>query len=122
MGKFNLMIHHHNDIYTFSYDASLSTCEESNHIEYPVESAMYGIEVLGCCNGLVLLKHVNKFNFYVLILWNPTTNECKRIPSPLIEPKSVRRQRYVEYGFGYDEHIEDFKVGTFEGGFARWLV
>ncbi|KAI3927261.1 hypothetical protein MKW92_048490 [Papaver armeniacum] len=110
MGKFNLMIHHHNDMYTFNYNSSLSTCEESNHIEYPVESAMFGIGVLGCCNGLVLLKHVNKFNFYVLILWNPTTNECKRIPSPLIEPKRVRRQRYVEYGFGYDEQIEDFKV------------
>ncbi|KAI3869293.1 hypothetical protein MKX03_010509 [Papaver bracteatum] len=96
MGKFNLMIHHHNDIYTFNYNSSLSRCEQSSHIEYPVESTMFGIEVLGCCNVLGLLKHVNKFNFYVLILWNPTTNECKRIPSPLIEPKRALHDGWCE--------------------------
>ncbi|KAI3869296.1 hypothetical protein MKX03_010512 [Papaver bracteatum] len=44
MGKFNIMIHHHNDIYTFNYNSSLSTCEELSHIKYPVESILFGIE------------------------------------------------------------------------------
>ncbi|KAI3914251.1 hypothetical protein MKW98_029255 [Papaver atlanticum] len=92
MGKFNLMF----------------------HIEYPVESMirsgiLWGIEVFGYCFGLVLLRHVNSFNECVLMLWNPTTDECKRIPNPPAGTKAEDRN-YEEYGFVFSERIEDFKV------------
>ncbi|RZC91938.1 hypothetical protein C5167_021650 [Papaver somniferum] len=124
MGKFNLMFHNHNDVYTFSYDSSLSTCEELSHVEYFDKSNKKQIEVLGCCNGLVLLRHIYMLNdtslSFVLILWNPTTNECKRLPNPPVG-KQVKDRNYVEYGFGYDEQIEDFKVVHLTEAFhGRW--
>ncbi|KAI3869298.1 hypothetical protein MKX03_010514 [Papaver bracteatum] len=125
MGKFNLMFHDQNDIYTFSYDTSLSTCERASHVEYPDESDEKEIEVLGCCNGLVLLRHIDlmddtSLSYVIIILWNPTTNECKRLPNPPTG-KQAKDRSYVEYGFGYDEEIEDFKVVHLtEASYGRW--
>ncbi|XP_026420340.1 F-box/kelch-repeat protein At3g06240-like [Papaver somniferum] len=96
-----------NDTYTFSYDPSSSICKSSGHIRYP--SFKMEIEFFGCCNGLVLLRHINGFMSHLLILWNPTTNECKKLPDPATEEK-VRLMELVEYGIGYDHQIEDFKV------------
>ncbi|KAI3852806.1 hypothetical protein MKX03_028640 [Papaver bracteatum] len=113
MGKFNLMMHHHNDIHTCSYNSSLLTSEGYSHIEYPVESLEtdihWGLQVYGCCFGLVLLRHVDKFNKRVLILWNPTTKECKKLPDPPAGTKAEGRE-YEEYALGYSAGIEDFKV------------
>ncbi|KAI3934241.1 hypothetical protein MKW98_009222 [Papaver atlanticum] len=94
LNGFGIMFHNQNDIYTFSYDPSSSTCESS---------------LFWCCNGLDLLRHINKFKSHVLILWNPSTNDCKRLPNP------VRRLKkhpvvFEEYGIGYDQQIEDFKI------------
>ncbi|KAI3936694.1 hypothetical protein MKX01_034123 [Papaver californicum] len=118
MNRFSIMFHNHNDIYTFSYDPLSSTCEGSGHVEYPVKSVKMGIEFFGCCNGLVFLRHVNKFNSAVLILWNPSTNECKKLPDP---PTKLKEHRggFVEYGFGYDYQIEDFKVVHIAQGFKK---
>ncbi|KAI3914248.1 hypothetical protein MKW98_029252 [Papaver atlanticum] len=109
MDKFNLMLHGHVDIDTFCYDPSLFTCEEYSHVEYPVKSLGMGIEVFGCCYGLFLLRHVSKFHECVLMLWNPTTNECKRLPNPQAGTKAEGRE-YEEYGLGYSARIKDFKV------------
>ncbi|XP_026432259.1 F-box protein CPR1-like [Papaver somniferum] len=90
-------------------------CREGENGEYlPFDSGIrmgikWGIEVFGCCYGFVLLRDVNKFNKCVLMLWNPTTDECKRIPNPPAGTKGEDRN-YEEYGFGYSEGIEDFKV------------
>ncbi|XP_026431934.1 F-box protein CPR1-like [Papaver somniferum] len=125
MGKFNLMFHNQNDLYTFSYDTSLSTCERNSHIIYPDESNEKEIEVLGCCNGLVLLRHIDLMDdtwlsYVIIILWNPTTNECKRLPNPPTG-KQVKDRNYVEYGLGYDEQIKDFKVVHLTQAFyGRW--
>ncbi|KAI3869300.1 hypothetical protein MKX03_010516 [Papaver bracteatum] len=124
MGKFNLMFHNHNDVYTFSYDSSLSTFEELSHVEYFDKSNKKQIEVLGCCNVYILPLHIYMLNdtslSFVLILWNPTTNECKRLPNPPVG-KQVKDRNYVEYGFGYDEQIEDFKVVHLTEAFhGRW--
>ncbi|XP_026420973.1 F-box protein CPR1-like [Papaver somniferum] len=118
MKRFSIMFHNQNDIYTFSYDPLLSTCEGSGHVEYPVKSVKMGIEFFGCCNGLVFLRHVNKFNSAVLILWNPSSNECKKLPDP---PTKLKEHRggFVEYGFGYDCQIEDFKVVRIAQGFKK---
>lgn len=114
MGKFNLMFHKYNDIYTSDYDTTLSKCKRTSHFVYPSHDVCpgifnnVGIEVLGCCDGLVLLRHVTRSYLssitHVLILWNPTTNECKTLQSP------PNRRGNEDYGFGFDEKIEDFKV------------
>ncbi|KAI3846674.1 hypothetical protein MKW92_039929 [Papaver armeniacum] len=107
LNRFNLMFHNHNGIYTFSYDPSSSTCESSGHIRYPVKPFGKGINVLGICNGLVLLRHIYNLGSPVLILWNPSTNECKKLPYP-----TTRWSLMVieEYGICYDQQIEDLNV------------
>ncbi|KAI3936536.1 hypothetical protein MKW92_045636 [Papaver armeniacum] len=117
--KFGLMLHNHNDVYTFSYDQSSSTCRGINHVTHPVRSYKEGIEFFGCCDGLVLLRHVNKYYSHVLILWNPTTNECKQLPFPTFS-ETEQCLSYTEYGIGYSTRKKDFRVvaiGNFEGEF-----
>ncbi|XP_026420363.1 F-box/kelch-repeat protein At3g06240-like [Papaver somniferum] len=118
MNRFSLIFHNQNDIYTFSYDPLSSTFVGSGHVEYPVESLKMGIEFFGCCNGLIFLRHVNKFNSAVLILWNPTTNECKELPNPPSRLKE-RLGDFEEYGFGFDYQVEDFKVVRIALGFNK---
>ncbi|KAI3936540.1 hypothetical protein MKW92_045640 [Papaver armeniacum] len=120
--KIGLVLHNHNDVYTLSYDPSSSTCTDVRHVKHPVKSYhMYhdGIEFFGCCNGLVLLRHVDEFYSHVLILWNPTTNEGKKVPFPKFE-ETEQCLDYVEYGIGYNSRAKDFRVvaiGNFEGEF-----
>ncbi|KAI3955224.1 hypothetical protein MKW98_020857, partial [Papaver atlanticum] len=111
--KFGLMLHNHNDVYTFSYDPSSSTCRGINHVTHPVRTYKYGIEFFGCCNGLVLLRHANKYGSNVLILWNPTTNECKKLPFPTFS-ETEQCMEHTEYGIGYNSRKKDFRVaGSF---------
>ncbi|KAI3981750.1 hypothetical protein MKX01_027735 [Papaver californicum] len=118
--NYGLMLHNHNDVYSFSYDPSSSTCKGINHVTRPVRSYQDGIEFFGCCNnGLVLLRHVSKYYSHVLILWNPTTNECKKVPFPTFH-ETEQCLDYVEYGIGYSSRRKDFRVvaiGNFEGSF-----
>ncbi|XP_026420884.1 F-box protein CPR1-like [Papaver somniferum] len=118
MNRFSIMFHNQNDIYTFRYDPSSSTCESSGHIEYPVKSYR-GIEYFGCCNGLVLLRQINKSNSHLLILWNPSSNECKKLPNPATRLNVW--QVSEEYGIGYDHQIVDFKVVCLaQDFFSNW--
>ncbi|RZC81589.1 hypothetical protein C5167_044160 [Papaver somniferum] len=55
-------------------------------------------------------SHVNSFVLQVLILWNPTTNECKKLPDPATRLKEWPSVVFEEYGIGYDHQIEDFQV------------
>ncbi|KAI3837792.1 hypothetical protein MKX03_017183, partial [Papaver bracteatum] len=110
--KFGLMLHNHNNVYTLKYDPSSSTCNDISHVQHRPGNYEDGIEFFGCCNGLVLLCS------NVLILWNPTTNECKKIPSPTFETEQCLL--YAEYGIGYSRRKKDFKVvsiGNLEGTF-----
>ncbi|OWM86516.1 hypothetical protein CDL15_Pgr026408 [Punica granatum] len=57
-------------------------------------------EIAGSCDGLVCLaidEHV--------VVWNPTTRECRQLPSPC----SVPYDKYF-YGLGYDSTSGDYKV------------
>ncbi|KAI3837794.1 hypothetical protein MKX03_017185 [Papaver bracteatum] len=115
--KFGLMLHNHNDVYTFSYDPSSSTCRGINHVRHPVRSDELGIEFFGCCNGLVFLRHLDYYRWNVLILWNPTTNECKKVPFPTFS-ETEQCLEYTKYGIGYSTRKKDFRVvaiGNFEG-------
>ncbi|KAI3975410.1 hypothetical protein MKX01_004497 [Papaver californicum] len=117
--KFGLMLHNHNDVYTFSYDPSSSTCRGINYVTHPVKSDQLGIEFFGCCNGLVFLRHVDKYYWNVLILWNPTTNKCNKVMFPRFH-ETEQCLDYVEYGIGYSSRRKDFRVvaiGNFEGSF-----
>ncbi|KAL3628779.1 hypothetical protein CASFOL_027825 [Castilleja foliolosa] len=59
-----------------------------------------GIRIVGCCNGLVCIKHVQGF-----VLWNPAMNLSKTV-LPLKDWYS----KCYSPGFGYDAEGDDFKV------------
>ncbi|KAI3909112.1 hypothetical protein MKX01_003970 [Papaver californicum] len=99
--EFGLMVHNHNYIYNLSFDSSSSTC----YVKHQDKFYPDGIEIFGCCNGLVLLRHVDKYNSPIITLWNPATDECRNLPYPTYES-----DQYIEYGIGYDYRIEDYKV------------
>ncbi|KAL7081648.1 hypothetical protein ACP275_14G051800 [Erythranthe tilingii] len=75
---------------------------------YPSDS--YILEILGSCNGLVLIS-VDRANLFV---WNPTTRRAKRIAPPACHAFSddlwdIRRGAFA-YGFGHDEIADEYKI------------
>lgn len=71
------------------------------------------VEVLGSCNGLVLIldNHDN------MILVNPVTMEYVSVPNPVTEQESklnlpCRLPKIC--GFGYDASNNDYKIVTIE--------
>ncbi|KAL6504505.1 hypothetical protein OROGR_026428 [Orobanche gracilis] len=72
--------------------------------------------VLGSCNGLVCLDNSTKHS----LLWNPSTDESKIIPSDYMRKHtSIARDHCFAGGFGYDSRSDDFKLIRFIYGFGR---
>ncbi|CAI9117832.1 OLC1v1019317C1 [Oldenlandia corymbosa var. corymbosa] len=57
---------------------------------------------IGSSNGLVCMRS----NISVLFLCNPTTKEFNRLPKTCME----RRDRKLDFGFGYDRLNDDYKI------------
>ncbi|KAI3915182.1 hypothetical protein MKX01_035441 [Papaver californicum] len=106
--KFGLMLRNDSDIYTLSYDSSLCTRQRSRHVKHQGKFYQDEIEFFGCCNGLVLLRHVDKYNSHIITIWNPATDESRNLPYPAYEFDN--QIEYIEYGIGYHYQIEDYKV------------
>ncbi|KAH0707238.1 F-box/kelch-repeat protein At3g23880-like [Solanum tuberosum] len=75
---------------------------EAFDLKYPIENDSKLFNVLGSCNGLIFLADYLECS----LLWNPTTRMHKNLPD--IRPRW--KKYYVEYGFGYDELRDDYKV------------
>ncbi|PIN18016.1 hypothetical protein CDL12_09314 [Handroanthus impetiginosus] len=64
------------------------------------------VEVVGSCDGLVLLINVNLEK----ILLNPITRQQVRVPDA---PLALKRwEGFSMHGFGYDRHTDDYKIVT----------
>ncbi|CAH8361997.1 unnamed protein product [Eruca vesicaria subsp. sativa] len=61
-------------------------------------------QVVGTCNGLVCFHVDYNKSFY---LWNPTIKLQKRLAGSDLE---TRDEVVVNYGFGYDESEDDYKI------------
>ncbi|KAF5728862.1 putative F-box family protein [Tripterygium wilfordii] len=73
----------------------------------PLISVKWRTEILGSCNGLLLLQN----NDQDLVLWNPFTRRYKTMPTePIDTPTTLRNQGSPTYGFGYDTIHDDYKV------------
>ncbi|OMO85417.1 hypothetical protein COLO4_21633 [Corchorus olitorius] len=78
---------------------------ETTTIELPTK--YQGKCISSCwCRGLLLAELVNGSSF-MLLLWNPSTNECKDVPKPV--PKSYMVDRIA---IGYDFTIRSHKIVT----------
>ncbi|CAH9101948.1 unnamed protein product [Cuscuta europaea] len=59
--------------------------------------------ILGSCKGLICLSTVA----LKLLIWNPSTRKSREFPDLWVQRKTGC---YVRYGFGFDEHTEDYKL------------
>ncbi|KAJ0093768.1 hypothetical protein Patl1_26051 [Pistacia atlantica] len=76
----------------------------SRQLAYPTRSnPVYDAEILGSCNGLLLLE----FDYDNLFLLNPTTRDSRELPKP--DTASTDKDS-VFYGLGYDVYVDDYKV------------
>ncbi|WMV43373.1 hypothetical protein MTR67_036758, partial [Solanum verrucosum] len=66
-------------------------------------------EVVGSCDGLVLLKNPRAYKVYAL-LWNPSTREYRIIECPYV--KHYKHQQTYPHACGlcYDSKLDDYKV------------
>ncbi|KAM3202926.1 hypothetical protein P3L10_030552 [Capsicum annuum] len=81
------------------------TVTETFDLDYPVKQPKRIVRVLGSVNG---------FNFYriwfnSLVLWNPSTGKYKQLPD-LMPTQMVTTGYCFNYGFGYDEVHNDYKI------------
>ncbi|XP_058198130.1 F-box/kelch-repeat protein At3g06240-like [Rhododendron vialii] len=66
------------------------------------------IRVWSSCNGLLLVSHqVVNPNFFLL---NPSTRECKKLPTPPPVLYPAGKFYVLYYGVGYDSSTDDYKV------------
>lgn len=69
----------------------------------PVKTFLSGAKFVGSCNGLVCLYNSER---HEILLWNPATRKCKKLPMP---QKNILIGSSV-IGFGYDHVTDDYKV------------
>ncbi|KAI8567216.1 hypothetical protein RHMOL_Rhmol02G0103600 [Rhododendron molle] len=64
------------------------------------------VKVWSSCDGLLLVSYDDYSN---LLLLNPSTRECKKLPAPSVVPNPVGTCWYG-YGVGYDSSTDDYNV------------
>ncbi|KAL1548206.1 F-box/kelch-repeat protein-like protein [Salvia divinorum] len=79
---------------------------ETFDLSCSVLSERYRFWVVGSCNGLVCLLIDKK----EMILWNPSTGICKKLPDFGVK---INVGGYFTYGLGYDKSSDDYKVVGF---------
>ncbi|RDX76589.1 F-box/kelch-repeat protein, partial [Mucuna pruriens] len=68
------------------------------------------ILILGSSVNGILCLYTYKNDYNKIVLWNPTTQEFKFIPSALYEYNPFELRFPLLYGFGYDHVTDDYKV------------
>lgn len=81
---------------------------EAIKIDSPIKNDSQDLaEVVGCCNGLVCLKIGKPMHVF---FWNPCTRKIRRLPELINTELEL-----VNFGFGYDEFSDDFKLFVIAG-------
>ncbi|XP_055961584.1 F-box protein CPR1-like [Mercurialis annua] len=112
------LLHSHksaNLVLVFQDQDSLRDCDaplfddimsgDATHIELPFRRHLqYSIKgiIMCSCDGLLLMRNYN--NLGPLTLWNPSTDECRILPTVECDFSSTSA------GLGYDSSTDDYKV------------
>ncbi|CAN1815203.1 Putative F-box protein At3g16210 [Linum perenne] len=98
-------------VVSLSYD-TLQPVSSVMKLEYVIpETKSYGASVVvgGCCDGIFCFYSSSRNNSESnVILWNPTTSDCRVLPS--LSPLLSRPTWMMNIGFGYDPSTNDYKV------------
>ncbi|CAI9771097.1 unnamed protein product [Fraxinus pennsylvanica] len=84
---------------SFLYEPSTDAVK----IVYPGRNPRTFVRVVGSCNGLICIA-ITENDF---ILWNPSVRKYKKLPNVDVVMKP---RLCIQYGFGFDEANEDYKV------------
>lgn len=84
---------------SFLYEPSTDVVK----IGYPGRNPRTFVRVVGSCNGLICIA-ITENNF---ILWNPSFRKYKKLPNVDV---AIKPRLCIQYGFGFDEANEDYKV------------
>ncbi|KAH6808613.1 hypothetical protein C2S51_026396 [Perilla frutescens var. frutescens] len=76
---------------------------EAFDLSYSAQSEINSVRVVGSCDGLICLFTDRKD----LVLWNPTTRICKKLPNFDVK---INVRGYFSYGLGYDRSSDDYRV------------
>ncbi|XP_026445948.1 F-box/kelch-repeat protein At3g06240-like [Papaver somniferum] len=103
------------DMYSVDKESLSSSLPSSiDRIHRPLVGIFRRISVVGCCNGLFCIRDTGHHDFS---LWNPSTGDCKRVPSPPGDQFQVgypwNGHEGMGYGFGYDSKTDDYKLVCF---------
>ncbi|PIA33292.1 hypothetical protein AQUCO_04100013v1 [Aquilegia coerulea] len=84
-------------------------CDKSINLELPFSAKSYYVG--GIRNGLILLRLADVKN--KLFIWNPFTNDYIHIPSPPPPNHSDCCDKITNFGFGFLQHTNQYKVISF---------
>lgn len=73
----------------------------------PLEGLSSFPKIIGSCNGLLCLDASSAFGM-ALVLWNPATNEFKRLPKPSLTQSHPKIFWMVSLGFGFNQDTNDY--------------
>ncbi|XP_026409004.1 F-box/kelch-repeat protein At3g06240-like [Papaver somniferum] len=117
----NLLFWKNECMYSADYNSlSSSTPITVNRIDYPFKlQADYAVDIIYYCDGLLCVCCGNKsVGGHEIHLWNPSTNEYKKVPAA---PRNLFHRLHLGvYGFGYDNNIDTYKfvrVMDFNGNY-----
>ncbi|KAM3356896.1 putative F-box protein [Capsicum galapagoense] len=96
--------------YFYSVDAPLQHDSVASLIEPSIPEINQSSRVSftsSSSNGILLLI----FPYDLIVLWNPTIRESRKIPSPIPKKKMMERKLFPAiYGFGYVSSTCDYKI------------
>ncbi|CAN6561868.1 unnamed protein product [Malus baccata var. baccata] len=73
------------------------------------------------CNGIICIRTETVDKVEEFVLWNPSIQKFKKIPSPTFEqPPSSDIHLHRHYGFGYDSANDDYKLLGIAMFFVNW--
>ncbi|KAM1049371.1 hypothetical protein ACFX2I_028397 [Malus domestica] len=73
------------------------------------------------CNGIICIRTETVDKVEEFVLWNPSIQKFKNIPSPTFEqPPSSDIYLHRRYGFGYDSANDDYKLLGIAMFFVNW--
>ncbi|KAG5523384.1 hypothetical protein RHGRI_035261 [Rhododendron griersonianum] len=96
--------------YSFRFDND-NAFDEYRKPEFPFKSTGSCFKIVGSCNGLLCLsdgESGNKLNN--LLLWNPMIGKSVVVPLPGVSFRSGDRPSFRNFGFGFDELRNDYKL------------
>ncbi|KAM3358730.1 F-box/kelch-repeat protein isoform X1 [Capsicum galapagoense] len=92
--------HRHCSVSSLFYES----VTEAFDLDYPINDPKRVVAIEGSVDGLICYSIG-----YDLVLWNPSTRKFKQLPDLMLMPQQTYNYRF-NYGFGYDEALDDYKV------------